>query len=107
MALDVKESVFCAANGVGTDVEGSMDLMNGQAGSVTTAATASEVRRSRSLLVKFLTWHSNSSSTMVGHTFKSELEKRSYQFFRFLKTSFNGTIHMLTVPLRNSYSLPT
>lgn len=42
MALDVKESVFCAANGVGTDVEGSMDLMNGQAGSVTTAATASE-----------------------------------------------------------------
>lgn len=38
---------------------GSMDLMNGQASSVNIAATASEVRHLKSLVVKFLTWHSD------------------------------------------------
>ena len=47
----------------------SMDLMNGQASNVNIAATASEVRQLRSLVVKFLTWHSNFLSIMVGYRF--------------------------------------
>lgn len=49
-----------------------MDLLNGQASSVNIAATASEVRHGG---VRFLTWHSNFSSIIVGHRFKSELER--------------------------------
>lgn len=69
-----------------TDVVGSMDLMNGQASNVNIAATASEVRHLTSLVVRFLTWHSYFSSIMVGHRFKSELEKKDYKFLSFLKT---------------------
>jgi hypothetical protein len=75
-----------------------MDLMNGQASNVNIAATASEVRHLRNLIVRFLTWLSEFSSIIVGHILKSGCEKKNH--IKFL--TFNFAIHMFTVYHRNS-----
>lgn len=59
--------------------------MNGQASNVNIAATASEVRHLRSLVVKFLTWHSNFFFKHYGwlqilnHSLRKGLQ--AFQFF--------------------------